>query len=95
MSPGCSDQDPEQPQVASGDLAGLLLDILAMIESWYYNYIFLIIIMLLDRSLKNIRDFVLRFNFRRWEGPGYRKLSYMVICQCEVDEDEEIKCTHD
>ena len=33
MFPGCSDQDPEQPQVASGDLAGLLLDILAMIES--------------------------------------------------------------
>ena len=40
MSPGCSNQDPEQPQVASGDLAGLLLDILAMIESWFYNYIF-------------------------------------------------------
>ena len=32
MSPGCSNQDPEQPQVASGDLAGLLLDMLAMIE---------------------------------------------------------------
>ena len=57
MSPGCSDQDPEQPQVASGDLAGLLLDMLAMIESWFYNCIFLII-MLLDRSLKNIRNFV-------------------------------------
>ena len=57
MSPGCSNQDPEQPQVASGDLAGLLLDILATIESWFYNYIFLII-MLLDRSLKNIRNFV-------------------------------------
>ena len=57
MSPGCSNQDPEQPQVASGDLAGLLLDILAMIESWFYNYIFLII-MLLDRSLKNIRNFL-------------------------------------
>ena len=57
MSPGCSNQDPKQPQVASGDLAGLLLDILAMIESWFYNYIFLII-MLLDRSLKNIGNFV-------------------------------------
>ena len=57
MSPGCSDQDPEQPQVTSGDLAGLLLDMLAMIESWFYNCIFLII-MLLDRSLKNIRNFV-------------------------------------
>ena len=57
MSTGCSNQDPEQPQVASGDLAGLLLDMLAMIESWFYNYIFLII-MLLDRSLKNIRNFV-------------------------------------
>ena len=30
MSPGCSNQDPKQPQVASGDLAGLL----AMIESY-------------------------------------------------------------
>ena len=33
MSPGCSNQDPEQPQVASGDLAGLLLDILAMTDN--------------------------------------------------------------
>ena len=33
MFPGCSNQDPKQPQVASGDLAGWLLDILAMIES--------------------------------------------------------------
>ena len=33
MSPGCSNQDLKQPQVAFGDLAGLLLDILAMIES--------------------------------------------------------------
>ena len=57
MFPGCSNQDPEQPQVASGDLAGLLLNMLAMIESWFYNYIFLII-MLLDRSLKNIRNFL-------------------------------------
>ena len=32
MSPGCSNPDPKQPQVASGDLAGLLLDMLAMIE---------------------------------------------------------------
>ena len=32
MFPGCSNQDPEQPQVATGDLAGLLLDMLAMIE---------------------------------------------------------------
>ena len=29
MSPGCSNQDPKQPQVASGDLGGLLV----MIES--------------------------------------------------------------
>ena len=29
MSPGCSNQDPRQTKVASGDLAGLL----AMIES--------------------------------------------------------------
>ena len=29
MSTGCSNQDPKQPQVASGDLAGLL----TMIES--------------------------------------------------------------
>ena len=33
MSPGCSNQDPKQPQVASGDLAGLLLDILAMTDN--------------------------------------------------------------
>ena len=33
MSPGCSNQDPKQSQVASGDLAGWLLDMLAMIES--------------------------------------------------------------
>ena len=29
MSPGCSNQDPKQPQVASGDLGGSLV----MIES--------------------------------------------------------------
>ena len=33
MSPSCSNQDPKQPQVASGDLAGLLLDILAMTDN--------------------------------------------------------------
>ena len=45
MSPGCSNQDPEQPQVASGDLAGLLLNMLAMIEwlnpdsiIYFFNY---------------------------------------------------------
>ena len=32
MSPGCSNQDPKQPQVASGDLGGLLV----MIESQHY-----------------------------------------------------------
>ena len=32
MSPGCSNQDPKQTKVASGDLAGLL----AMIEYLYY-----------------------------------------------------------
>ena len=33
MSPGYSNQDPKQTKVASGDLAGLLLDILAMIDN--------------------------------------------------------------
>ena len=32
MSPGCCNQDPKQPQVASGDLGGLLV----RIESQYY-----------------------------------------------------------
>ena len=32
MSPGCSNQNPKQPQVASGDLGSMLLDILPMIE---------------------------------------------------------------
>ena len=37
MSPGCSNQDPKQTKVASGDLAGLL----AMIEYLYYINVYI------------------------------------------------------
>ena len=73
MSPGCSNQDPKQPQVASGDLGGLLV----RIESQYYivfNY------NVVEQEIEDILSEILckRFNFKEMIS-GYRKLSQMAI----------------
>ena len=56
MSPGCSNQDPKQPKVASVDLAGLI--VVHIGYDWILILYIFLIIMLLNRRFKVIRDFV-------------------------------------
>ena len=56
MSPGCSNQDPKQPKVASVDLPGLI--VVHIGYDWILILYIFLIIMLLNRRFKVIRNFV-------------------------------------